>query len=182
MTQHRGFLLPICVLTVLAVGVASANDTASRFVVKGCVPAVVRSSTPVGEIDPSTPISFAICLPLRNMGSLQQVLQSNGGRPLTPQQFTDQFGPSQADYDAVIKFVTASGLTVAHTHPNRTLIDVSGSARVVQAALQVHLLQYRSASGVLFHAPSSDPSVPASLAGIISGVIGLDDSMRPRPM
>ena len=47
---------------------------------------------------------------------------------LTPEQFTEQFGPTEQDYQSVIDFAKTNGLTVKATYPNRTLLDVSGSA------------------------------------------------------
>ncbi|MEI9863235.1 MAG: protease pro-enzyme activation domain-containing protein [Limisphaerales bacterium] len=46
---------------------------------------------------------------------------------LTPEQFAESFGPTTADYQAVIDFAKANGLKITGTHPNRLVLDVAGS-------------------------------------------------------
>ncbi len=136
-----------------------------------------------GRLAPATSISVVFALPLRNQGELQDLLRRTYDRTdplyghyLTPQEFTDRFGPSQADYDAIIAYARSQGLTVAGTHPNRTLLDVSGSAGAVEAAFKLNLQQYRGADGREFYAPDNDPEVPDFVAARVVGVIGLDNA------
>ena len=76
-----------------------------------------------------------MALPLRNREGLTNLLRQiydpaspNYRRYLTAKQFAEQFGPTEGDYAAVIAFATSNGLEVTSTHPNRTLLDVRGSA------------------------------------------------------
>src|ERR1022692_4135390 len=110
---------------------------------------------------------MGIVLPLRNGDKLGQWLQqiSDPASPnlrhyLTPAQFTEQFGPSEADYQAVIAFATAHGLKVSVRHPNRMLLDVSGAAADVEQALHVKLQVYEHPTEArTFYAPDSEPSL-----------------------
>jgi len=61
-----------------------------------------------------------VVLSVRDQGGLDRFLQEvyNPSSPnyrqfLTVEQFTEMFGPSQKDYDAVIRFAKANGFTVA---------------------------------------------------------------------
>ena len=73
---------------------------------------------------------------------------------LTPDEFAARFGPSEQDYQAVMAFAQAQGLVVRQTHPNRTLLDVSGSAADIERALHVTLRVYQHpAEGRTFYAP-----------------------------
>jgi hypothetical protein len=57
-----------------------------------------------------------------------------------------------------------------------------GSAAQFERAFNVRLEIYRSPlDGRLFHAPADEPTIPASLAGIVSGIVGLDDAAVPTP-
>jgi kumamolisin len=126
---------------------------------------------------------MTFALPLRNQTALQELLgrmydpaDPLYGHYLSPQEFTDQFGPTQTDYDAVTAYARNLGLTITGTHPNRTLLDVSGPAGNIEAAFNLHLQNYQGPDGRNFYAPDNDPEVPDAIASVIVGVIGLDNA------
>ena len=62
-------------------------------------------------------MSLAIGLPLHNQAGLTALLQQlndpaspNYRQWLTPEQFTERFGPTEEDYQTVVAFAKASGL------------------------------------------------------------------------
>lgn len=57
----------------------------------------------------------------------------------------------------------------------------TGSANAVETAFNLHLLNYKSTEGNLFYASDTEPSVPADIANVISGVVGLDNAHAPKP-
>ena len=132
-------------------------------------------------------MNLAIGLPLRNQEALTNLLQQiydpaspNFHHYLTPEEFTAQFGPTEQDYQAVIDFARANGLTVIGTHPNRMLLDVSGKAADIEKALHVTLRTYRHPTENRdFFAPDMEPSVPSGLS--IQDISGLDNYRRPHP-
>ncbi len=137
----------------------------------------------LGRVVPDTQITMAFTLPLRNQSELQELLgriydpaDQEYGHYLTPREFTDRFSPTQADYDAVVAYAQSMGLTVTGTHPNRTLLDVTGSAVQVESAFNLRLQQYQTSEGRKFHAPDNDPEVPDALASRIEGLVGLDNA------
>ena len=152
----------------------------------GHVPdAAVRHSRLVGRVAGTETIGLALTLPLRNPAELSDLLarlytpgDALYGQYLTPQQFTDRFGPTSSDYEAVAAAVQKLGLTVIGTHPNRLVLDVSGPASTVESAFSLHLQRYRNAEGREFRAPDAGPALPEGLAGRLSQVIGLDDAVR----
>ncbi|HTA95472.1 MAG TPA: protease pro-enzyme activation domain-containing protein, partial [Verrucomicrobiae bacterium] len=104
----------------------------------------------VDRVPATNHLNLAIGLPLRNQDALNKLLQqiydpasTNYHRYLTPEQFTEQFGPTEQDYQAVVNFAKTSGLTVTATYPNRTLVDVSGNAATVEKVFHVALRVYR---------------------------------------
>ena len=180
----RTSFLTAAALTALSSALLAA-PAQPRMALPGGMTPLASVSQPLGVTAPSAAVPLAISLPLRNQAQMQQLLQdlynpssSRYGQFLTPAEFAAQFGPTQADYNAVIAFAQSQGLTVTHTHPERTLLDVSGPASAIQSAFGVTLRQYVSPAGAVFHAPDSAPSVPASLAGRISAVCGLDTSVK----
>jgi kumamolisin len=143
----------------------------------------LTSATFLGGLPSDAQISMAFVLPLRNQAELQELLvhiynpaDPQYGHYLTTQEFTDRFGPTQADYDAVTAYALSLGLSVAGTHPNRSLLDVSGPAGTVEAAFSLHLQRYQSPEGREFYAPDNDPEVPDTIASRIVGLVGLDNT------
>ena len=151
------------------------------------VPAVAASLAPLGRVPSSQRLSFAIGLPLRNQGALSNLLKQiydpaspNFHHYLTPEQFTEQFGPTVQDYEAVAAFARTNGLTILVRHPNRTLLDVEGSVADIEKALHVRMNNYQHPEeSRTFYAPDADPSL--DLAVPLAGISGLDNYSRPRP-
>jgi subtilase family serine protease len=136
-----------------------------------------------GRLPSSAEIMAAVSLPLRNQQELEELLRRLNdpadplyGNFLTSQEFTDRFGPTQADYEAVVAYVQSLGFKVTGTHANRTLLNVSGPASAFEAAFNLNLNNYQARDGRIFYAPDNDPEVPDFIAGRITGIIGLDNA------
>jgi hypothetical protein len=139
----------------------------------------------VGPVPPTTMLSMAIGLPVRNQQQLNTYLQevSDPTSPLyrhylTPQQYTDMYGPTTCDYQAVVDWAKAQGLTVV-TYSDRTLVDVSGPASAFNAALHVTFNDYQRPDGTQFYAPNADPSLDLGVS--ILAISGLDNCQLPQP-
>src|SRR5579859_5303188 len=122
---------------------------------------------PVSNVTGTQRLHLAIGLPLRNQAALATLLQQlydpaspNYHHYLTPEQFTEMFGPSEQDYQAVIAFAKANGLTVTGTYSNRMLVDVDGAVSDIQKAFHVTMRLYRHPTEKRnFYAPDVEPSV-----------------------
>src|ERR1700761_2060875 len=80
----------------------------------------------VGELSGTVELHLTVGLPLRNQPQLNAMLTSlyDPKSPdyrhfLTPAQFTEQFGPTDQDYQALTAFARANNLTVENTFANR---------------------------------------------------------------
>jgi subtilase family serine protease len=151
-------------------------------------PAVVANLQPIGVLEGSKRLNLVIGLPLRNKELLASLLQKiyDPTSPqyrhyLTPEQFTEKFGPSKEDYQAVMAFAQSHGLKVAGTAPNRVLVDVNGAVADIEQALHVRLRVYEHPTETrTFFAPDVEPSV--DLAVPILAISGLSDYVRPKPL
>jgi subtilase family serine protease len=160
---------------------------AERQVLSVHLPAVATNLPPIGRLPGSTNLDLAIGLPLRNQDALARLLQQlydpasvNYHHFLTPEQFAAQFGPTAADYQAVIAYAEANGFKVTGRHPNRTILDVRGSVDVIEKALHVTMRMYHHPTEPrTFYAPDAQPTL--DLAVPILGISGLDDYSLPRP-
>ena len=153
----------------------------------GHVPAVVSRLQADGRLSANTNLTLAIGLPLRNTDVFTNLLRqiydpssTNYHRYLTPDEFTAQFGPTEQDYQKVVDFANANGLTVTRKHGNRVLLDVSGKVSDVEKAFQVTLRTYHHPTEKRdFFAPDTEPSVPSTLP--VQDISGLDNYGRPHP-
>ena len=154
----------------------------------GNVPAAVARLQPMGHFAGTNHLNLAIGLPLRNQATLSNLLHQiydpaspNYRHYLTPEQFTEQFGPTEKDYEAVIAFAKANGLKVTTTHPNRVILDVSGSVADIEKALHVTLRVYQHPTEKrIFHAPDTEPSLDLTVP--VLHISGLDNYVVPRPL
>jgi subtilase family serine protease len=99
-------------------------------------------------------------------------------RFLTEEQLTALFGPSPCNYQAVIDWLSAAGIQVTMTYPDRFVIDALGTVAQIGAALHVTIGDYRRPDGTTFYGPDRDPSVTVGAAIAIEG---LDNCYVPTP-
>ena len=154
---------------------------------RGQVPSAVAHLTPTGDLPDSNQLRLAIGLPLTNPEALASLLHQIYdpasplfGHYLTPQEFTERFGPARQDYEAVVSWAKAKGLTVSARHPNRVVLDVSGSVADVQKALNVKMRTYRHPKEArTFYAPSAEPLLDLTVP--VLRICGLDNYALPFP-
>ncbi|HTP64196.1 MAG TPA: S53 family serine peptidase [Geobacteraceae bacterium] len=179
-----GVLLLALVLGAAWPAVPCPASSVTSIRLHGHVPARATAGTRlIGRLAADTGMQLALSLPLRNRPELEELLSriSDPADPLyrhylTSQEFIEKFAPTQTDYDAVIAYALDLGLTITGTHPNHTLLDVSGSAGQVEAAFNLRLNSFQARHGRIFHAPDNDPMLPDSVASLVTGVIGLDNA------
>jgi uncharacterized repeat protein (TIGR01451 family) len=167
---------------------SSSGEVTGTKTLSGHVPAVVSQLAKTGELSATNELHLAIGLQLRNESELDDLTRRVSdpadpafGHYLTVAQFTEQFAPSEADYQAVVDFARKQGLEVTRTSANRMLVEVKGKAPVVEKAFNVSLHTYQHPTeNREFFAPDTEPTVPASLA--IADIGGLSSYVRPHPM
>src|SRR6185437_14789164 len=119
-------------------------------------PLVVRNGQAklVGPVQTTKKVQMTIVLPVRNQAELTTLLGElyNPSSPLyrhflSVQQFTDQFGPTEQDYEKVIQWASKNGLRVIGKSTNRMVLDLSGTAGQVNRALNVSMNIYSDPNG-----------------------------------
>src|SRR5208337_4846722 len=130
---------------------------------------------------------FDIVLALRHQPELENFLQElyDPSSPsykqyVTPKQFTERFGPSQEDYDALVAFAKANGFkSVGGSRDSRDLQFMAPVANI-NKALHITMGVYQHPTeDRTFFAPDREPTV--DLPFQLWHISGLDNYSVPRP-
>jgi uncharacterized repeat protein (TIGR01451 family) len=165
-----------------------AAGSAATQPLKSHVPKITRALTPTGDLADTERMHISIVLPWRNQDALKTLLDSlydptnpNYRKFLTPQKFTEQFGPTQEDYAALRKYAADNQLKVVSTAENRSRLTLELAAGDVKKLLNINLKLYKHPTeGRSFYAPDREPSL--NLQVPVLRVEGLDNLNVPKPM
>jgi kumamolisin len=151
---------------------------------------VVRNATaqPVGHLPESQVMSLNIVLQLSDQASLEAFLEdlynpasSSYRHFLTVPEFTARFGPSQADYDAVVQFANIHGLTVTGGSRDGMDVQVKGTVSAIESAFHVTMLTYQHPTeNRTFYGPDREPTTTLPFA--LWHISGLDNYSIPHPL
>ena len=133
----------------------------------------------LGPVAASTPIEVTVVMRRRAQLPAQA---TTGG--MDSADFSARFGADPADVDLVTRTVTQAGATVIQDHPASRRLRISGSVGTLQALFgtTLHQAQVTNLDGrtVDVRHRTGDLSVPATLAGVVTAVLGLDDRPQAR--
>ena len=190
LSRRAGFFLIWSAALAFAFGISSAAQAQQLQVLQNHVRAAVsgHQAVLVGAMPPDQKMQASIVLPLRNSAALTSLLgrlydptSPDYRHFLTVAQFTDQFGPTNDDFQAVVAFAQANGLTVAQLPANRLVVPVSGTVAQISAAFNVKMNLYQHPTEKrTFFSPDREPSLNLSVK--VAHISGLDNYSVPRPM
>ena len=151
---------------------------------QGNVHPLTRTQNDAGAVADAQPMQRMLLLLQRSAAqetALRQLLDAQQTKSsgsyhswLTPQQFGTQFGPSDADVQAVTDWLTRQGFQVAKVAAGRTAIEFSGNVGQVRNAFHTEIHRF-AANGEEHFANVSDPAIPEALAPVVSGVVALNN-------
>jgi len=141
----------------------------------------------VGRLPATQSMRLVLVLPHRNQAELDNFLKelydpdsASYRKFLTVEEFTARFGPSQEDYDSVIRFAEANGFRVVGTSRNRMNLDVTGSVASIERAFHLTMGIYQHPTeNRTFFAPDREPT-PDTIQ--LWHIGGLDNYSTPKPM
>lgn len=131
-------------------------------------------SRALGPVDPGRRLDASLVLRLPHRGALERFLAGDSRKLLSPRQFGDRFGLSPARIAEMTKVLRAHGLSVTAAYPQRTALEIAGTAAAFEQAFGARLINRIDAHGRRWFAPATQPRVPAWLGGSVDGVIDLD--------
>jgi len=176
----------LCLTLAAGVSILAVRAQAQSVLTRHVREAITNGEAqPVGRLASSQLMNLNLVLPLSDPGGLKQFLSdvydpssSLFHKFLTPTEFTAKFGPSQAQYDAVVRFAVSNGFTVTGGSRDAMDVQVRGSVSAVENALHVHMMTYQHPSESReFYAPDSEPTTDLSFS--LWHVSGLDNYSIP---
>lgn len=184
-------LIGMAVATALAGGLALSGSAAATGLVQvqhNVSPVVARASM-TGHHNPRAQLDVVIALTLRNRAQLEQFMHDqhdpaspNYRRSLTAKQFTKLYGPTRAQVNEVLAFLTQRGIMVGNggISKGRTRIHFHATTAALESAFGVAINDY-TVNGRNFYAASTNPNIPANLGNRIRAVMGLDNAAELKP-
>lgn len=146
------------------------------------------TATRIAHYNPEQKLRLALVVQPPKMAEEEKFLKelTTKGSPsfhkfLSADEWNARFGPSVADEQKVVDWATSSGFTVTKRYPNRLIVDVEAPAGTIETALNVTINSYKIDEDVNF-SNDRDPQIPATLSGIVSGVLGLNSIQRVHGM
>jgi subtilase family serine protease len=160
-------------------GTTASGADNGRHQLVGTKPAWTAAVKKAGNVAASTRLSAKVWLAPRNAAQLTALATAVSDpasaqyrRFLTHAQYVAQYAPTSAQVSAVTAWLQQAKLTVSSVGPDNHYVAVSGTASAMTAAFGAQLALY-SVNGEQTQAPTSDLSVPSSLADSVLAVTGL---------
>jgi kumamolisin len=142
----------------------------------------------VGRLPATQPVHFDIVLALRDRAGLENFLQevNDPASPfyrqfITPEEFTARFGPSQADWDALVAFAKSSGFEIISGTRDARDLRLIGTVANIEKAFHVTMGVYQDPTeDRTFFAVDREPTV--DLPFQLWHISGLDNDSKPHPL
>jgi hypothetical protein len=173
--------------TIIPAQITQVVDENNLVVLKGNVHPLARAEYDQGSVGDAQPLNRMLLLLQRSADQesvLRQLLddQQSKSSPnyhawLTPEQFGKQFGPADADIQAVTAWLASHGFTDIKVGPGRTVLEFSGTVASVRNAFHTQIHKF-VVDGEEHMANASDPQIPASLTPVVSGIVSLHNFPR----
>jgi len=174
---------------ILVFSSLQANSQQARQTLVRHVPQAVSTGAAklLGPLSSTQRLNLSIVLPLRNQDQLTNLLKQiydpsspNYRHFLSVTDFADRFGPAPDDYQAVVAFAKAQGLTVKSQPANRMVVPINGTVEQVQNAFNVKMRNYQHPTeNRVFFSADREPNVPPGLS--VTHITGLNNYSLPKP-
>jgi subtilase family serine protease len=170
----------VAAVALLVAAVAGAGAAASgRTVLAGTKPTWVGPVAQAGTVPSGQTVSAKVWLAPNNATTLASLAKSVTNPAsaqyrhyLTHSQYVSQFAPTAAQVTAIKSWLTSAGLKVKSVGPDNHYVAVTGAASKVTVAFGSQLGLF-NVNGKQVQAPTSDLSVPSTVASSVYAVTGL---------
>jgi kumamolisin len=182
--------ISLFLLTITAIVSVLTTNSQAQSVLTRHMREATRSgeAKSIGRLPSDQIMNLDVVLPLRDQAGLDAFLQEvyDPTSPsyrhfVTVPEFTQRFGPTQADYNAVVSFLQAKGFAVVGGTRDGMDVQIRGSVSAVEAAFHVTMRTYQHPTeSRTFYAPDREPVADLSIP--LWHISGLDNYSIPHPM
>ena len=196
----RSFVATLSVFALIAGGLANGQNSSETSTTPAQIAHPINESNLVrlrGNTNPNAKLEFdqglvdgqlsmnRMLLVLKRSPQQETALESFMARQLDrrspdfhrwlkPEEFGEQYGPSDQAIELVTGWLQSRGFSVAKVAKGRTFIEFSGTASQVQHAFHTEIHRY-TVNGEEHIANSSDPQIPEALSSIVVGIESLNN-------
>jgi subtilase family serine protease len=194
LTAAVGAMAAMAGITIAgAGGVAQASPRPAETPMAGSVAPFASHTKATGNVSGSRRLSIELWLrPHVTAAGRFASAVSTPGSPkfrhyLSPDGYAARFGASRSEASKVESWLRGQGFTGVHADSQRSYVRATARTSKINAAFHVRLKLYRASAGVnagpyRLRANNRAVSLPASLAGSVLGVTGLDNAAPILPL
>src|SRR5579875_2789615 len=171
--------LVISIMAAMA-GPAGAASAPHRVLLPGSLTPAGERAHPAGTAAADSQVRFDLVLKLRDSAGarrLAQLVSTPGSAEyrhyLSDAAWIARFSPAMSDVATAESWLHSSGFSIVSVPRDRLFIAAQGSVKSVERAFGVRLGYYK-VNGYKVRLASNALSIPASVAGVISGVAGVN--------
>jgi hypothetical protein len=175
-------LLALACFTISASGAGAAAPTGTRAVT--AAPRLPHGAKSLGAVSTAKTVSGVVVLRPRDQSALTHFIAQVTDRKssqfhhyLTPDQFASKYGPTPESIKSVTSQLQADGLNVQVARDGM-IVHFSAPAGKVETAFRTGLEKIRLANGSVGQARTGAIRLPATIAGKVAAVVGLDNVVR----
>ena len=175
-------------LAAVAVAAPARESSLGAAIRIGRAPAIPAGAQARGTVPSSQTIDATVALQPRDPAALTafvKAVSTRGSsvyhRYLSVAQFAHRFAPTADQVATVRAVLQAQGLHPGPLAANGLSFDVIASAGTLSRAFATTLKRYRLRGGRTAFANAAAPALPASVADVVQGVIGLDSLQVQQP-
>jgi len=166
--------------------ITQAVDEAQLTTLKGNTHPLARREFDLGTAPASLPMRRMLLVLKRSrdqetalrrlLDDQQSKASPNYHKWLMPEQYGQQFGPSDSDLQTITWWLQSHGFQVGSTK-GRTVLEFSGTAGQVQEAFRTTIHKY-VVGGEQHWANAKDPMIPTALTPAVAGVLTLHNFIK----
>jgi subtilase family serine protease len=185
----RTSITPLVIAAAIASVVSTVGQAQSLPPLTRHVREVTRSGEAkiIGRVPSDSVLTLNLVLPLSDQAGLESFLKTlydpasaSYRHFLTVQEFTERFGPTQANYDALVQFAKANGITIIGGTRDGMNVLIKGPVSAIEKAFHVSISNYQHPTeNRTFYAPDREPTT--ALPFPLWHVSGLDNYSIPKP-
>jgi len=174
----RKTTLALAVVAAVCAGSSMAGTASPSLVTMRHAAVLARGDAVMGNLPKGTQVHIVVELNLRNKAKLDEWI-SNIGKPGHPRimsaaEWEANHAPTEAQAQAVAKYLKDSGFTTAEIRPGRMVVNALGDRDAVSKAFNTQMVQVMTHDRRVAYANSTDAVIPSSLKPHIFSIVGLE--------